>query len=356
MEKIMQKKLIVLALASLSGVAYAQSNVTIYGIVDKAFESANWGAGSVQRLQGSGNNTERIGFQGSEALGNGLTANFRLETGFASDTGVVDAAGLFQREARVGLAGGFGSIDAGRQYPPIFNVQAGADVFYVAGIGSNYSLTSTGMTRMSNSVRYTSPNFSGLTMTVGYGFGDTGAGAEATVTPKEQGRHIGLNAIYANGPMALMLGYGNTKCPTAAAGVCTNEGVKATVFGGSYDFGAAKLVAGIEKAKGANTGPGTADTLDATGWLLSGVMPMGAHTFKASYTHLKNNNKAASVTGNSALTALGYEYAMSKRTTLYGTWARMSNDAPMTSTMLGGVAVAADYDPSGIQLGMRHKF
>lgn len=374
----MQKKIIALAIGGLlSGAAFAQSNVSIYGIIDQAFESANYGTGSQTRLQSSGMNTNRLGFQGSEDLGNGLKANFRLEMGGTPDTGAADAAGLFQREARVGLSGNFGSIDFGRQYTPLFNTQAAADVFYVAGIGSNYALTNTGMTRMSNSFRYTSPNFSGLTVTLGFSPGDSGAafnpatGALATGGANQentaaglhsQGKHIGFNAIYSNGPLTGLLGYGKTTCidDATVAGTACGFDVKATLVGGAYNFGAFKLVAGVETAKLDATPGGIA--ADFSGWLVSGVMPMGAHTFKASYTHLKNKMVANS---NSALTALGYEYAMSKRTSLYGTWSRMNNDTAANASLAGsGMAVAgagtntvaAGYDPSGIQLGIKHSF
>lgn len=374
----MQKKLIALAVAGLvAAPAFAQSNVSIYGIIDQSFQSANFGNGSTSRMQGSGQYTERLGFQGTEDLGGGLKANFRLELGYNSDTGNLDnganiaaatgsgANQLFQREARVGLEGSFGQLNFGRQYTPIFNVQAPADVFNVAGIGSNYTLTNTGMTRASNAVKWDSANMSGFTAALMYGFGDGGTGQTnanggpsgeslGTASNKDAGRHVGLNAKYANGPLLLMYGYGKTN--NVAAIGATTVATKANVFGGAYDFKVVKIVAGYETAK---NDPGT---LDVKGYLLSAVIPVGADSVKASYTSLKDNTAAAAA-GKSNLLALGYVHPLSKRTSLYGTYARMNNDSKAVRSFLGQtgggaqpLSAAAGFDPSGVQLGVSHFF
>ena len=88
----MQKKVIALAVAALaSSAAFAQTNVTIYGVVDvgQAFvkssgsDVANTNQGTVGRLD---SNSSYIGFKGVEDLGNGLKAIFQYESGFAADT------------------------------------------------------------------------------------------------------------------------------------------------------------------------------------------------------------------------------------------------------------------------------
>src|ERR1017187_10704872 len=100
----MQKKLIALAIAGLSSVAFAQPNVTVYGVADVSIESvgAN-GAKSGTSESGTnanlGNsarvnsNSSYIGFKGTEDLGNGLKALFQFETGFAADVGTYNGAG-----------------------------------------------------------------------------------------------------------------------------------------------------------------------------------------------------------------------------------------------------------------------
>ena len=85
----MQKKIIALAIAGLaSSAAFAQTNVQIYGIVDAAMAYVNNSQGrdgfAVQSGVLAGN---RIGFKGTEDLGNGLKANFVLEQGFNLNDG-----------------------------------------------------------------------------------------------------------------------------------------------------------------------------------------------------------------------------------------------------------------------------
>ena len=80
----MQKKIIALAVAGLvSGAAFAQSNVVIYGIADAGYVYASKNTAdnvkSQSRIYSGGQSGSRLGFRGTEDLGNGLSANFRLE-------------------------------------------------------------------------------------------------------------------------------------------------------------------------------------------------------------------------------------------------------------------------------------
>ena len=84
----MQKKVIALAIAGLvSGAAFAQSNVTIYGVADVGMQNYNTGYGSKTTVVSGQNAGSRLGFKGEEALGNGLKAIFVLEAGLQIDTG-----------------------------------------------------------------------------------------------------------------------------------------------------------------------------------------------------------------------------------------------------------------------------
>src|SRR5574343_263914 len=120
----MQKKLIALAVAGLASAgAFAQSNVTIYGIVD----ASGYYTSQSERVAGAGMNknnygflsnataSSRLGFKGTEDLGNGLQAVFTLETELSLATGQMGSstsgagAGNFTRAANVGLATGLGT-------------------------------------------------------------------------------------------------------------------------------------------------------------------------------------------------------------------------------------------------------
>lgn len=118
----MKKSLLALAvLGAFAGAASAQTNVTIYGVVDAGITHENGAAGSVTKLATGVQSGNRLGFKGTEDLGGGLKANFQIENGFNLDTGTQRQGALFGRQAYVGLSGNFGAINLGRQYNPVFN-------------------------------------------------------------------------------------------------------------------------------------------------------------------------------------------------------------------------------------------
>ena len=353
----MQKKLIALAVASLvSSGAFAQSNVTIWGVVDLAIESGKYSdaAGNLTRMVPSGTTTNRLGFKGTEDLGNGLSANWVLETQANPDNGTQAAAQFWNRQAYVGLSGKtWGSVNMGRQYTPWFSSFVPSDVFYVAGAGSSYVLQ-VGDTRMNNAIRWDSVNMNGFSFAVMVGLGQDadGTGAEGTtnvpgVTNKKMGREHGLKISYANGPINVNYGYDNQTTSVGTAGI--GDDTRRNQLNGSYDFKVVKLGLGWNTAKkdGAQ---------DDQVWTLTAVMPvMGKDLVKIGYTRL-NNRLAGVVNGDARLIAIGYEHPMSKRTNLYATYAKMDNDSGAARTVLGGVGVAAGFDPSVFQVGLRHSF
>ncbi|MFA5914731.1 MAG: porin [Burkholderiales bacterium] len=351
----MQKKLIALAVASaaaaISAPAFAQSQVSVYGIIDVGIESAkfNDADSNVTRMFNGGYNTNRIGFKGSEDLGNGMKANFVLEGQPSPDVGT-HGAQFWGRLATLGLSSNsWGSVNLGRQYTPWFSARAANDIFYTAGSGSNYSLEG-GDTRMSNSIRYDSTNINGFTFAAMYGMGEQVAGVAAdtgdeglTSATKKAGRSAGLNLAYANGPLALRYGYDQQTITLAP-----DTDMKRNNINGSYDFKVVKVVAGWNSAK-------QNAVTDVRSWYVGGVVPVfGSDKVKLEYTRL--NDKLVS-NKDSRLIALGYEHPMSKRTTLYATYAKMDNDGAATRSFLtGGGVVTAGFDPSSFQFGMAHSF
>src|SRR5450830_703589 len=87
-------------MATLASIASAQTNVTIYGIVDAGLVRESGGSANYTKLTSGVGSASRIGFRGTEDLGSGLAAIFTLETGTKIDTGEVDTAGsIFNRQA-----------------------------------------------------------------------------------------------------------------------------------------------------------------------------------------------------------------------------------------------------------------
>jgi predicted porin len=138
----MQKNLIALAVAGLASTgAFAQANVTVYGVADASFDvvrisgDANNELGNTTRVS---TNSSVLGFKGAENLGNGLTAVFQYESSVGFDNGGALGA---SRDSYVGLAGGFGTVVLGNLTGPTRALGSAVDVNAGAtGIGANTAL------------------------------------------------------------------------------------------------------------------------------------------------------------------------------------------------------------------------
>ena len=172
----MKKTMLALMLGALAGAAAAQSNVTVYGIVDMALVRESGGAATTTKLTSGVESGSRLGFKGSEDLGDGLSAIFLLENGFQADTGAMGQGGLlFGRQAYVGLQSKTaGTLTLGRQYTPQYLAVAAVDPFGSGTAGDTKNLmasTGNSASRMDNAVKYTSPVVGGVTAELIYGAG-----------------------------------------------------------------------------------------------------------------------------------------------------------------------------------------
>jgi predicted porin len=217
----MKKQILgIAACMSVYGVAHAQSSVTLYGLLDNGFVFNSNSKGSRQYELGSGNlQGDRWGLIGSEDLGGGLKAIFRLEGGFNIDNGTLGQGGAeFGRKAYVGLAGSMGTVTLGRQYDLLgdyvgsFESGNAEKLVTLKEWGSIYGSHPGDMdnldntNRINNSIKYASPNYSGLTFGGFYSFG--GKAGEFT-----QDQIYAFGAGYDNGPLALGVSYENARDP-----------------------------------------------------------------------------------------------------------------------------------------------
>lgn len=197
-----------LAVSTLIGAnVCAQSNVSIYGVVDAAMAYTSNQGGNSNTYMRSGNlSASKIGFQGVEDLGGDLKALFLLESGFESDTGAMSSAGtLFNRQAYVGLqSGAYGTLTAGRQYTPYYllvgslassNILTGATGAHPGDIDG---LDTT--VRISNSLSYSMPAWRGLQASAQYGFGEA---ADSNAV----GSSFSAAVKYSTSPAEFALGY-----------------------------------------------------------------------------------------------------------------------------------------------------
>lgn len=334
----MKKSLLALAiLGAFTGIASAQSNVTIYGVVDVGIANENNGAaaGSVTRMDSGNLNGSRLGFKGTEDLGGGLSAIFSLENGFSADTGAMAGGLLFGREALVGLAGGFGAVKLGRQKTVVY---ANSDVFDPFGdalAGDSARLFNYSGSRTNNVLSYTY-DASGIRAQVQYGFGEVPGDTSAS-------RTFALMGGYRNGPIDVMLTHHRANDATG------NVTGKTTLLGGNYNFGVVKAYAAYAWNKDVTpTGAISlgADTRDA---LIGVTAPIGsAGTLIASYIRL--SDKAVSNADANQI-AIGYTHNLSKRTALYTSYGRLANDDGASYK----VPTAGNTDKL-FNVGIRHKF
>lgn len=354
----MKKSLLALAvLGAFAGAAYAQSSVTIYGVVDTSISRIDQGNESVTGMDSGNNAASRIGFKGVEDLGNGLKAEFVLENGINSDDGTGGAG--FSRLAFVGLDGGFGKVRLGKQEIQTKEMLSQVDPFGAAGMVNAVDFINGGGLdqRVGNQITWTSNNYSGFSATVGYIFGEQPGDNSA-------GRGYGLRLGYANGPLNVQFAYekqnttngagfefnadDGTIDPTDAA----DTDVKNALLGATYNFGAFKLhgIYGQNKTDDNLTG----DSFKIRSYLLGVTVPFGASAIRAEY--IRNDNRDID-NADSNVYALSYTYAMSKRTTLYATYAHVSNDdnSDLGIGGPGGVSPAGE-NGSGVAVGVQHKF
>ena len=413
----MQKKLIALAVASVvSGGAFAQSNVTVYGRIDYALKQSSGDSGGLVNQKSTTSFAEgvqagsRIGFKGAEDLGNGLKAIFELEYGLAVDesanhvintaaaatpnanggsvkfTGT--AATWLNRHSYVGLTGGFGTVVGGRLDGVRYNIFNGYDNSLGA---ANFVQITRQVDRANNAIAYISPNFNGFSFVAAYGTHILGAnGTVLGATPGAAAGLTGLNATttenpgnlgdfklatfkvdYVNGPMQLTFDVEQVKAKDisgsgalAALGGGLTDKISVMTIGGSYDFGMIKVSGVYDTLKDELTRAGTLQEKHT--WFISAKMPFGQWSAKTTYGKSEDQqNSAADV----KKFGIGIDYALSKRTTVYADYGKVSNGSASyvgisssnnaygpTTNYAGAVPGTVLTGVRMIDIGMSHNF
>jgi predicted porin len=395
----MQKKLIALAIAGLSGAAFAQSNVTIYGVADASFDVIKVSGGSAALSANTPNftrvstNGSYIGFRGTENLGNGLNALFQFESDAKFDNGGSLSTG---RDSFVGLSGNFGKVLLGTLTAPTRALGARLDVNTGEGISSNTAvlgklggaladgdfskgaITGSGInqfnangrsndtssvfdSRHKNSVAYVSPSFSGFQASAAYMANENksdAAGAAINTSAYD------LGLTYDNGPIYIGGTYAELRVKNDAAmfGLNPDTKVKEARLGGMYDFGVATIRGLYARTKLEDN----VNDVKQNVWGIGGtynVTPNGRITAQYYKANDLDGTAADDNTGAKFYT-IGYEHSLSKRTMLKANYAYLKNDDKTSTSGMGGYdfgynssGFAGDeIKVSGLQLGLRHAF
>ena len=325
----MKKTLIALAALAVVSAASAQSTVTMYGILDAyvASNSVDTGTGSVSTTHvGSGAvNGSRWGMKGSEDLGGGLKANFKLESGFSIDTGASGQGALFGRQALVGLSGGFGAVSFGHIATPYYDVDGAQDAMFNSALSPEASIfrSSTsnpgvsylggfkGVIRSDNTIRYDLPSMNGFGASVSYSLDEKVAAATLPTVVAAGLSVTSVSVTYAGGPAAVSFAYQNE------AKYLGTVDQNFTRLQGSYDLGAIVAKAGFGKVGNVANVSGAETTEFMLG---ADYKASAALTLSASYANSKDNTTQTGAAAEAKRTAfgLGAAYTLSKRTFVYG--------------------------------------
>lgn len=310
--------------------AHAQSSVSVYGLLDVSVGRTQAPGGKATNALDSGKMTTSYwGIGGKEDLGSGLSAVFKFESFVRVGTGAAgrfDSDPMFSRSANVGLSStSLGTVTFGRNTTPLFistlMYNALGDSFGYSPSIRHYftSGTTTGDTGWSDSVVYASPSFGGFRFGASAAFKSSDAATD--------GKNLGVNFGYSNGPISAALVYQDVKKDGAAA----IDNTRTVQAGGSYDFGAAKVYLQLGKVDNKTTHV----SYDIGG--LGARVPAGSGAFVAQLGRISPDVGADRTTFSA-----GYLHSLSKRTELY---------AVAMGDRIDGVGTG-----KSLSVGVRHKF
>ena len=369
----MKKSLLAVAVAAaLPAFAYAQTNVTLSGNIKTGVAYTKYTDGAANNGSNTSLNdgSSRFIIAGTEDLGGGLKAIFQLDSRFRPDDG--GDQNLAGGNSFVGLAGGFGTVRLGK-----------LDTYYYLGLDehgaratalqhSNTSLLGfigdyavAKNTRLSNVIRWDSPNFGGisggLTFSPGASSG-AGAGEGAAMGDGNKGQVWSANVGYAGGPLNVGVGYYDEKFEGYELATANYESIRAwRVFGG-YDFGMFKVGLTYDEAKG--EGAAIGGEFKRGVWSLPITAKLGAGTVLFTYSEAldgKANGTKDSDSGAKMFT-IGYDYPLSKRTSVGVSYSEIKNDDNANYGYFTGVSlnnlspVGLGQDQKSLHFGVRHAF
>ena len=365
----------VLALVSTTS-ALAQSSVTLYGIVDAAVTYTTKQVGGSRTGVDAGQlATSRWGMRGTEDLGGGLKANFTLEGTLINDTGagglgfggnttvagvaVGNAGGasnsMFDRQATVGVSGGFGAITLGRQNTVLVDAIGLAEPTSFAQAGNNpnvaYSLLNSGALystfgtndggaafRQNNSIRYATPVMSGFGGALMHGFGEQAGNSSANT-------YSGISGFFSNGASGVSLGYAKLSNRT--------DNSKLTMFGGGAKYA---VTSGLTlRATYAQNKVDTTNRKIAVAGVGVDFLVMPALTLTGAYYNVKRSGDAEGKANHFVGLA---KYALSKRTSVYTilTHVKAGSTAAADVGLSSGLVSAGNDRANRFAVGVLHAF
>lgn len=348
----MKKSLIALSvLGAFAAGSAAAADIQLYGLINPAFTftSSNGDYNGAEtenafKMEEGQEFGSRWGIRGMEEISPDLKIGFVLENGFNADTGALNKSSrIFDRESHIDLHTNFGKFSFGLM--PIFGSVLGADGLFRAidPLFANYteafgsgSVTASDWTRADNTISYVTPTFAGLTGYAMYSLKKDGT-KDGEESKAESDRYASLALRYQNGGLeAIMVAdmtmYGSKESAktnkhdldngytvTLGGNYAFSNGFKLLAFAQYFDdqylyttARAGVTKAGVEYIAGAD-GYGY---VTGYGLSLGAHYPIGNGTLKGQIAYRDMDN-TDDVDFNRWFVAVGYDYPLSKRTSLF---------------------------------------
>jgi predicted porin len=346
----MKKHLIAAAVVSAFAAPAMAQNVQVYGNIEMGPSITDTGAASTTTLANGVVTSSLLGFRGTEDLGGGLKAFFRLESSLDASTGTMgssktdtvgasattvttSASNFFNRGAEIGLSGAFGSVKVGKFDMP--NEGGEISHFGNVGLAATSGIFENDIeigTDVSGAYAYSTPSINGLVFTVAGTLADQGDGS--TVTGSTVGEYTSYGVVGSFNGVDFKAAMG-TQAGTSAGDV--KQGVVA----------AGATLAGIKVGLTYITNDGgTGDYKKLT--LLSAAAPIGAGL--TAHGHVRNYKVEGEVKKQTGF-ALGVSKAFSKRTNGYAAY--MAANATTSSS---GGTISDANKPNQWYIGVNHSF
>lgn len=372
----------------LSGIAHAQSSVTLYGLIDNGISYVNNQKGHSNVFASSGNIVgNRFGLMGTEDLGGGLQTIFKLENGFTGTNGGLQQGGrLFGRQAWVGLQNPYGAITLGRQYDSVVDYLAPRSLAqsFVGGLEFMHPMDNDNFGdffRLDNAVKFASADYKGLKFGGLYAFSNKAGDFT-------DNRAYSAGATYTGGPFTLSAAYMHIDQPgdgalgaldgSSTSGDATFHAALQQVWGAgaSYQIGPATLGLVWSHSSYSNTTAvyrGSTQAPAPTGQPTDlkfdnyeaniRYLVTPAWTIAASYTFTdgKYSNAAVQAKPRWSQFNLMTAYALSKRTDVY-LMAEYQHVTGAQNTIFSGAFIGGSGGPSSTNkqfltsAGLRVKF
>ncbi|WP_051156847.1 porin [Paraburkholderia phenoliruptrix] len=364
-------------------VAHAQSSVTLYGVIDEGIDYVNNSGGhTLWRMRDGtydGMFGSRWGLRGSEDLGGGLSAIFKLENGFSLENGQLRQGGLeFGRQAYVGLShANYGTFTVGRQYDSVVDFLQ--PVTAPGTFGGYYwhsgDIDNTANSfRVNNSVKYASPNFAGLQVGGMYSFTNTNAPGRGTTGMWSLGATYSVSDLtvagvyeYAKDP-AVLFADGNFVSNTTGAAIgatgpfsYVGNPKNEQIFGAGATYKLGKALLGLDYTNTKfNDANGTTATVKFENYEAFGQYSLSpALSVGAAYDYTHGNVGYNQIVPVYHQVTVSATYSLSKRTGIYAmaAWQKATAGATQAALFDGVVGDASTNNHQiAARVGMYTKF